>query len=79
MSKKRGGGYCPDARYRGKLQEKETQHEACEGTLKEYGHNVTTHCLSSSDNLGQYRATTYALAQIGTENAAVSKVMSNNA
>jgi len=59
------GGYCPGTRYQEKLQEKEAQHEALEGALKDYGYNVTTLPIIVGQSGSQYRTTTVALAKIG--------------
>ena len=70
------GGYCPDTRYEEKLQEKEAQHKALEGALKDYGYNVTTLPIIIEQSGSQYRTTSGALAKIGIEHGHASKVMS---
>ncbi len=70
------GGYCPDTRYEEKLQEKEAQHKALEGALKDYGYNVTTLPIIIGQSGSQYRTTSGALAKIGIEHGHASKVMS---
>ena len=70
------GGYCPDTRYEGKLQEKEAQHKALGGALKLYGYNLTTLPIIIGQSGSQYQTTTDALAKIGRERGPASKVMS---
>ena len=70
------GGYCPDTRYEEKLQEKEAQHKALEGALKDYGYNVTTLPIIIGQSGSQYHTTSYALAKIGIEHGPASKVIS---
>jgi len=69
------GGYCPDTRYEGKLQEKEAQHKALEGALKDYGYNVTTLPILIGQSGSHYHTSCYALAKIGIEHGPASKVM----
>ncbi len=70
------GGYCPDTRYEEKPQEKEAQHEALMGALKDYGYNVTTLPILIGQSGSHYHTSCYALAKIGIEHGPAGKVMS---
>jgi len=65
------GGYCPDARYEEKLQEKEAQHVAWE----DYGYNVTTLPIIIGQSVSQYHTTSYTLSKIGIEHGRAGKLM----
>ncbi len=72
------GGYCPDTRYEGKLQEKRVhvQHKALEEALKDYGYNVTTLPIIITQSGSPYHTTSDALAKIDIEHGPAGKVMS---
>ena len=69
-------GYCPDTRYEEKLQEKGSQHKALEEALKDYGYNVTILPIIIGQSGSQLHTTSDALAKIGIEHGAASKVLS---
>ena len=69
-------GDCPDTRYEEKLQEKEAQHKALEGALKDFGYNVTMLPTIIGQSGSPYHTTSDALAKIGLEHGTASKAVS---
>ena len=59
------GGYYSDTRYEDKLREKQTQHQALQKALQDYGYKVTVLPVILGFSGSHFETTTYALKQLG--------------
>ena len=69
------GGYCSDTRYEDKLKEKESQHQALQEALEDYGYKVAVLPVILGFSGSHFHTTIHAFKQLGIEHSAMTSLM----